>query len=62
MTFGYTKQTNQTLPSDPLILRVRKDITWEDILFQYQNDHTLSKSPGIIIIVLPSLLVIINHY
>lgn len=41
VTFGYTKQSQQSVPSDPFILRVRKDTTWEDILFQYYKENNL---------------------
>lgn len=38
VTFSYDKYSQKSIPVNPVILRVRKDVTWEDVLENYAND------------------------
>ena len=42
-TFVYDNYSQWSIPVNPTILRLREDITWKDILFDYQRN---SSSPS----------------
>lgn len=38
VTFSYSGFSRSSIPIQPKIFRIREDITWEDVLFNYAND------------------------
>ena len=39
VTFAYDQYSTQTIPLNPSILRVRKDISWEDVMHEHERDN-----------------------
>lgn len=44
VTFGFHSFSSQGVPSDPVIVRVREDVSWEDVVRYFWQD----KRSGII--------------